>query len=198
MVRLQAKQPRAKRASDEAYNARRRFRRAAQRYEKKAAKSSGAEKARYEFLAQEKTKKALETYAEGKEPKGEMGRLAEKYAGGYKREKQSIGQLIAESLKESIKDKIHSREEMANTILQSGNVGSRLFAGLIDIWQDAENYKGREQAILEHFGAKDMLEVIEMLEEAGIDIYTAPDDRTIYDEKTLQVQEFVISHATKK
>ena len=61
-----AKAARAKKASDEIYNARRRFTRKAERYMKQADKSYGAARERYMELAKREAEKALSTY--DKEP----------------------------------------------------------------------------------------------------------------------------------
>ena len=69
--------PREKRDSDETYNARRRYRRQAERFIKKADKSSGILKSRYEAQARNATINALSTYAKGQQPKGRVKQLTD-------------------------------------------------------------------------------------------------------------------------
>ena len=68
---------REKRDSDETYNARRRYRRQAERFIKKADESSGILKSRYEAQARNATINALSTYAKGQQPKGRVKQLTE-------------------------------------------------------------------------------------------------------------------------
>ena len=69
---------RAKRQSDDVYNARRRYRRQAERYLAKAEKASGLKRARYQAQARAATIKAAQTYAQGQEPQGQVKSLMER------------------------------------------------------------------------------------------------------------------------
>ena len=69
---------RAKRDSDDVYNARRRYRRQAERYLAKAEKASGLERARYQAQARNATIKAAQTYARGQKPQGQVKALMER------------------------------------------------------------------------------------------------------------------------
>lgn len=67
--------PRARRRSDDVYNARRRFRRQAERFIKKASTATGIQKARFEQQARNAIMDAMATYQK-LEPKGAVARVA--------------------------------------------------------------------------------------------------------------------------
>lgn len=188
---------RAKRASDETYNARRRYRRQAQRYLKKAESSTGATRSRYESLARRATEKAVATYAKGSKPQGQVGALADRLG------VQQSGPVSNDALSELIsssRDALQgsqrgmSRADTAKDIL-SGNVASRFYAGLIGVWgRTKETKQAPNKAILDYFGADSMLDVLEMLEQAGIDLYSPePPEGDAYHTVALQIQHYVLA-----
>lgn len=153
---------RAKRASDEAYNARRRYRREAARLQKQTAKSSGSYSERLRALSDELLDKANMTYQAG--------------TGSYRTD------LIKES--RSVRS---MSEERQTDILLSSNIGSRIYAGTIELWQDADPNE-REDAILKAFGVKSMLDVLKILErELGERLYS-DDTRENYLSVVLAIQ----------
>lgn len=187
---------RAKRASDETYNARRRYRRQAQRYLKKAESSTGATRSRYESLARRSIEKAVATYAKGSKPQGKVGALAERLG------VQQRGPVSNSTLSELINSsrdalqgsqRMMSRADTARSIL-SGNVASRFYAGLIGIWgRTEETRQAPNKTILDYFGADNMLDVLEMLEQAGIDLYSPePPEGDMYHAIALQIQHYVL------
>ena len=153
---------RAKRASDEAYNARRRYRREAARLQKQAEKSTGSYSERLRELSDKLLDKANMTYQAG--------------TGSYRTD------LIRES--RSVRS---MSEERQTDILLSSNIGSRIYAGTIELWQDADPNE-REDAILKAFGAKSMLDVLKVLErELGERLYS-DDTRENYMSVVLAIQ----------
>ena len=145
---------------DDAFNARRRERRAAQRYIDKANKSSGATRNKYLQIAREHYENAMRTYdpttkqdfaAQMKRIAAELGEDIYKYRKQYEnmtgkkqelmrkqyeesrkeQEKQSF-----EALESKLKDDVFRREKEANIILNSP-VGKRIMAGLVDVWSGA-------------------------------------------------------------
>lgn len=181
--------------SNEVYNARRRFRRQAERNLAKAQRTSGIEKSRYMEQARQATISALQTYAKGQRPQGQVKKLAENlgvtqnyalaqagfqgFGAGKSAYSKGIESLVSQSKQalQSYKAQ-QSRDDMARDILR-GNVGSRFYAGLIDIWGDTPEHRANPNAaILEFFGADTMMDVLEQIEAEGIDIYQAEDNTT--------------------
>lgn len=153
---------RSKRASDEAYNARRRYRREAARLQKQAEKASGSYSERLRELSDKLLDKANMTYQAG--------------TGSYRTD------LIKES--NSVRS---MSEERQTDILLSSNIGSRIYAGTIELWQDADPNE-REDAILRAFGVKSMLDVLKILErELGERLYS-DDTRENYMSVVLAIQ----------
>lgn len=199
--------PRENRDSDEIYNARRRYRRQAERFIKKADESSGILKSRYEAQARNATINALSTYAKGQQPKGRVKQLTDMlgidaktvqqvaFAKGMQSGGVSTG-LVSRLVERSKQTLVsaETREEMAKQILSTGNVGSRFYGGLIDIWGDTpEHRKHPNQPILEFFGADSIMDVIEGLEAAGIDLYTPDENEDVYKSIQLALQQYILN-----
>lgn len=183
---------RAKTKADEIYNARRRYRRKAENLIKKADKATGVTRERYQTQARVNLEKAMATYAEGSKPSGRMKELAESFKLGYE-SKGNIGQLVKESTQALLTKKLSAREQSARDILSIGNVASRFYGGLSEIWTEtAETRKHPNQSILDFFGAKDLMEVIEQLEASGINIYEPEQNETHYRDMQLKIQEMVL------
>ena len=197
---------RARKRSDDVYNARRRFRRQAERYIKKANETAGVAKNRYEAMARNALEKAIASYA-GNKPQGRIAQLAEKLNITQARvdiirtneikTKEGSANFIAESrsaLFTSGKDK--SRDDMAKDILSDKNVASAFYGGLSDIWANTE--AGREnpnKAITEYYGAESIMDIIEMLENAGVDIYKPSENGDTYIDVALKIA--IMNHARK-
>lgn len=192
---------RARKNSDDVYNARRRFRRQAERYIKKANETSGVAKNRYESMARNALEKAIASYA-GNKPQGKIAQLAEKLNITQARinivraekavTKEDRANFIIESrsaLFTANKDK--SRDDMAKDILSDKNVASSFYGGLSDIWANTEaGRKNPNQAIMEYFNAETIMDVIEMLEKAGINIYKPSENGDTYMDIALQIAIF--------
>lgn len=197
---------RARKRSDDVYNARRRFRRQAERYIKKANETSGVAKNRYESMARNALEKAIASYA-GNKPQGRIAQLAEKLNITQVRvdiirtneikTKGGRANFIAESRSALFKyGKDKSRDDMAKDILSDKNVASAFYGGLSDIWANTE--VGREnpnKAITEYYGVESIMDIIEMLENAGVDIYKPSKNGDTYMDIALKIAN--INHARK-
>lgn len=197
---------RARKRSDDVYNARRRFRRQAERYIKKANETAGVAKNRYESMARNALEKAIASYA-GNKPQGKIAQLAEKLNITQARvdiirtneieTKEYRENFITKSksaLFTSNKDK--SRNDMAKDILSDKNVASAFYGGLSDIWANTE--VGREnpnKAITEYYNVESIMDVIEMLENAGVDIYKPSENGDTYMGVALKIAN--MNHARK-
>lgn len=176
-------------ASDEAYNARRRFVRKAERYFKMAENASGVTRERYEAIARESLSDAMSTYEKGTSRKSMSKKIREldeqlKPVDVFRREaKQPISKRLKERSERSLysRDEQVRREQEAKSIMSS-EAGHRIYAGTIDIWQDSD-YPSREEALIAHFGVSDLMGVIEIFEEElGEDLYAPEKDVIKYDE----------------
>lgn len=197
---------RARKNSDDVYNARRRFRRQAERYIKKANETAGVAKNRYESMARNALEKAIASYA-GNKPQGRIAQLAEKLNITQARinvvrsekavTKEDRANFINESRSALFKaNKDKSRDDMAKNILSDKNVASAFYGGLSDIWANTET--GREnpnQAITEYYNVESIMDVIEMLENAGVDIYKPSENGDTYMDVALKIAN--MNHARK-
>lgn len=199
-----AKNPRsaAKQKSDMAYNARRRYQRAAKRYLKQAEKTTGETRVQYEELARQATMSAVQTY----DPK-----TRQKFSKPIKELTQRFGidletrrdefitpdfeVLRLRSITASDKfnfsyyeDEQTRKNEEARAVLRS-DVGSRIMGGLVDVWKGEKTPETREQALKDYFGVENISEVLEKIEEKiGADLYKELDQDQKYDEIKLTLQ----------
>lgn len=196
---------RAKRSSDDTYNARRRFKREAERYMKKAEQSTGATKSRYERMAERSLTQAAMLYKntpKGRNAISEMGEKigvdpfskAKALEAGFKAGKQKVtGKLIARSFTRLESNKAKTRDAMAKDILSTDNIGSRFYGGLSEIWtQSEESREHPDAAITEFFGVDSIADVLDLLEEKGIDIYAPTDNNSNYKSIQLKLQELIM------
>lgn len=195
--------PRSRRDSDAVYNARRRFRRQAERYVKKANQSSGMQQARYMQQARNAIIDAIATYEKGG-PQGRVAEVAQQLgvnrgsmvARGFLRgasqsgiTREQVSELVQKSYSALAKVG-ETRTQLARNLLQ-GNVGNRFYAGLSDIWAGtAEGRRDPEAAIVKRFGVSSIMDVVEELEDAGIDIYTPEVEAQGYQKLALQVMQY--------
>ena len=181
---------RARKRGDSVYNARRRYTRQAERYEKMATQASGIQAGRYQALARTSLEKAIALYDDPKkaqahkgiaamsqrlQPRKPLRKLSDK--GRKSLMQKSYGALQRGTSQEAQEQR---RDDEAEAILSS-EIGHRIYAGLQDIWEDA-GYENRDQAIMDYYGFDSMMDVIEALEDAGIDLYADPESLERYDE----------------
>lgn len=191
---------RAEKRGDSTYNARRRFVREAERFQKLANKSAGAERDRYTYLAKESLSKAAELYENRGKIKrsASFNRLANEL--GINLSDYEFNEKRTETLKKQSERyvKLSSRERMARAILDS-SVGSRIYGGLVDVWAQPTYKNGElvyrrsaediDQLIMQHYGVDSMMDVIELLEKEGRDLYADPESLEKYDLLTLQIMQ---------
>ena len=196
---------RARRKGDEAYNARRRYTRKAERYMKQADSAYGANRERYIELAKREAEKALSTY--DKEPrfqdlsKGLQRVALETDAQFVKPANDAQRQKIISRSKRSLEGNIQDRREYEGRAIMSSSVGSRIIAALEPIWRDYAtvnpetgkteiDWSAASKAIFEYMSEQvgklvnDWLGVIEAIEnspEIGADLYKDPKNEIRYD-----------------
>ena len=186
---------RAMKAGDLAWNARRRYARQAERYAKRARGASGIEKSRLENLASSALEKALQTYEDPSKAKSSMiTDLAKELdvriptrKPSEKRRSKAIGESEELALESSLSDDETRRELEAQSILSS-DIGNRVYGALVDIWKDSD-YADRNQAIMDYFGADSMADVLQAIEDAGIDLYADPESMERYQEVRTAISE---------
>ena len=150
---------RSRKKGDDTYNARRRERRAAERYLKKAESSSGATREKNLQLAKQHFERALDTYdpATKQDFSAPMKRIAaavgadinkrrgEFATGGDRARKRQIAQFEARREKvirqsfgatETAMADAERRAEQEARIIMGSDVGKRIMAGLVDVWSD--------------------------------------------------------------
>lgn len=157
---------RAHRASDDAYNARRRFKREAARLERQAGRAFGSYSERLKNAAEELRKKASNLYHDP-----ERG-----YRADLLRQSESVRSMS---------------EERQTDILLSSNIGSRIYAGTRELWIDESDPNLREQRILEAFGVQSMLDVLKILEKQLGETLYSEDTTENYDAVTLAIAELI-------
>lgn len=194
-------------ASDEAYNARRRFARKAKRYADMAKNAVGEAKARYETIARDALEDAISTYEKGTSRKEWSKGIREldeqlKPVDVFRRKpKKRVSKSQRERSFEALKSKDEEtrRAREAKSILSSG-AGNRIFAGTIDIWGgENDDYYSRTQAIMEHFGLSDEMEIVEMFEsELGKELYAEYKNTIKYDELVAMIAEITSEHGKAK
>ena len=177
---------------DIVYNARRRYARQAERYAKKAQQASGMEAARYTNLARTSLESAIATYADPMKARGSslIRKLSSQLSPRKPVRKLSDSQrrnLIDRSLKatETARDSDDDRRDAEAREILSSEAGSRIYAATVGIWKGAGD---TDQAIMDYFGVDSMMDVIEMIEDAGIDIYGDPESQVKYDEAVAAIQ----------
>lgn len=196
---------RAAKVSDPVYNTRRRFRRAAERFDKKAAKATTAsERKRWEFAARDALEKAISTYESGSRVSGKIQQMAaqlgvdvnkiervQSQVSGESddtyqaRRKSDLEQLERQSKRATFSN-TRTREQQARYILNTGNIGHRIIGGLRDFWYDANDPAGNADPLSklkEKLGVKDSLELLEKVEAVAPDIYSRGElsETEIYD-----------------
>lgn len=196
--RTKSAKPRAKRASDELYNIRRRYRRAAERYERKAEKLGDTDEARQYIAAAAANRRIAESLradvVRGSAARGSK-QSAERISATIRRYGQSsIRQTSTYQRTQSraFGDDLTAvqRSEMARSIL-SGSTADVFYASTRDLWQEAEG--DRNNAIVAAFqragyDVSDVLDVLSVYQnETGINFFGdegTPIDKSQYKELT--------------
>lgn len=183
------------RKKDASWNAIRRYARQAERYLKQASSMQGIEKSRTEALARSSLERAISTYQDPS--KAENYSLIRNLSSQLNPQKptrsagkQRINQLKAESYaaKESAMDDDSIRRELEAESIMESDIGSRVYGALVDIWKDGD-YSNRDEAILEHFGSHSMADVLQAIEDAGIDLYADHESLEKYEDIRTAISE---------
>lgn len=216
------KSARTKVASDDVYNARKRFARSSLRNLKKADKSSGATAAKYRQLATEDLRQAIETYDKTKtnpnylkeirQAAAELGiditQKIEQLPKVNKKEQQRRIDASFSTLEKNLKDEEFRRVKQARTLLSNDEIGSRIYGSLVDIWKkDATVYdpehgvytvdnKKIEQLVISYFNVDNIADVLDKLEElVGEDLYSLNSSNIdIYEYVKLTIQEKIVDN----
>lgn len=215
-VRKAQSKARAVKAGDEAYNARRRYQRSAERNIKKAEQSSGATAARYRQLARDDLDKAMETYEQGTTQNfnktitnlaNQLGvdlqqqrrRMQSMRKGTYDKlresaisEEKSRTRLIA-----NIEDDEARRQAEARQIMNS-KIGSRIFGGLVDVWNkpglEIQGEYGADEgkiygALFDYFNVDNLADMLEKVEQIiGDKLYGDEDSDAMYEAVKVMLQ----------
>lgn len=193
-------------ASDSTYNARRRERRAAERYLKRSQEATGATAERYRELARSHFENAMSTYDPSQQQtfSGPMKRLATEFGRDITKERRdyqsadekqreqiirraekkqkSAEQRSYSSLESNMDDEQVRREEEAKAIMGSP-VGSRIMGGLVDVWGEyAGDKEAMTSAIFDYFGVSSWADVVDKIEEqVGAELYKIEEADSIYE-----------------
>lgn len=151
--------PRAKRESDEMYNARRRISRRIDRLEKRAENQTGAERERTRIEIGQLKEAREKTYVKSDATPEQREQIV----------KESYGTLQGAG-EEALK------EREADAVLKS-YVGKRIFAGTVDIWQSGGTYRERLAKIMDFFKVKTKAALVDMMDKLlGESLYSRGDD----------------------
>lgn len=180
---------RPRKRSDDIYNARRRYRRQAERFQKKAQGATGAEKKRYLSAARSAIENALSTYADKSKAQGAVSRVANELG---------VTQRVFSSRQktQSLTGSMHAlagnedADAVARAILSNSNVGSRFYGGLYEVWRGKAD---RDQAIMDFFGVDNMLDALKAAEKVAPRLYDTDvsDESVIYDLVSSGLQVYV-------
>lgn len=198
--------------TDNIYNARRRYARAAVRNLEKAESASGATAARYRQLAKTNYDAAVALYGDKMPTRksAEIRRLENEF--GFDAERigrANVERSIANSkrtLETNLNDAEIRREAEARALLSDSEIGSRILGGLVDVWRDKAKVVDAETgleridnkkivpALLDYFGVGSLADVIEKLEETiGSKLYELKGgDENIYENIKIAIQTKVI------
>ena len=212
-----SKGARARKAGDDAYNARRRYQRSAERNMKKAEQSSGATAARYRQLARDDLDKAMETYDQSTTQNFNktISNLANQLGvdlSQQRRRIQSMKKGTVEKLRESaiseeksrtrlvayIEDDEARRQAEARQIINS-KIGSRIIGGLVDVWKDKATIStdsGLEvdnrkilPALFDYFNVDNLADMLEKVEQIiGDKLYGNEDSDAMYEAVKIMLQ----------
>ena len=121
--------------------------------------------------------------------------FAKGFTGSKSLTREQIKKVTEWSMKALSGNKKDRRDTMAKEILKIDNIGSRFYGGLVDVWGGSEDTRQHpNQAILDYFGADSVMDVLESLEAAGIDIYTPIDNDSTYKSIQLRIQEYILAN----
>lgn len=197
--------PRARKAGDDTYNARRRYVRSANRYLKEADKAVGANAARLKNLARDSYQKALSTYSDNKQRVSkDIRSLGERL--GVSADKNVVSNedretLVKESFSqlESVKSKdIFRTEREAEAVITSPEISHRIIGGLVDVWKKRVPSMGGKldtkrimPTLFDYFGVSNYQDLLEKIEGiVGERLYEMQESELGYDTVKLMLQDY--------
>ena len=222
-----AKRKTGAKAGDNAYNARRRYQRSAQRNLKAAEESTGATAARYRQLARQDLDNALATYDQSttqnfnREITGianELGVDLQQQRRRMQAMKQGSAQKLRESaiseeksasrLVSTIEDDESRRQAEAREIINS-KIGHRIIGGLVDVWKDDASFSTDEglevdnrkilPALFDYFNVDNLADMLEKVEEIiGDKLYGDEDNEEMYEAVKILLQKHVVSNPVSR
>lgn len=201
--------PRRK-TGDDAYNARRRYYRSAQRNLKKAEASSGANAARYRALARQDLEDALATY-DASAPKQKLSKpirdLAEKmnidvksqrseFIAATEKQRAKAIEKSERRLESNLSDVNVRREQEARTLLNNPVVGRRVIGGFVDVWRDKFlDFDGTFDKskiipmLFDYFKINSYADLLEKVENiVGDNLYISEDSDVMYETVKILIQ----------
>ena len=222
MVKLggAGKGARSRKPGDQAYNARRRYYRAAERYLKQAQNAVGAQVARLKALAENRLRDALNTYDKRTSQRfaKPIQRIASALGIDLDAERQTIQQRSdkeAERIRERYISEQRSKEATSESkdpetlrqreaqALFNTDVGSRIIGGTVELWQDEASYVAPDGSmkidnakilpvLFEKFGVDNLADLIDKMEGiAGEKLYEAPGREEFYESAKITIQTYI-------
>lgn len=186
--------------SDNAYNARRRYYRSAERNLKKAEGATGANAQRYRALARKDLENALDTY-DPTAPKQKISnpiknlasqlgidieaQRAEFISASEKERERAISKSYGK-LESALQDENARREMEARELFNNPQVGSRIIGGFVDVWRD--KFLGDEgefdkskiiPVLFDYFEVNSLADLLDKVESIVGDMLYAQDDSGI-------------------
>lgn len=196
---------------DDAYNARRRYYRSAERYLKKAETTSGTTSERYRALARKDLEEALATY-DASAPKQKISKpirdLAEKmninldvqrgdFIASTEKERAKAIERSTKRLESNLNDVNARRDQEARIILSNPTISRRIIGGFVDVWRDRliDDNKGvidRSRIfplLFEYFKVNSYADLLEKVENiVGDKLYLDEDSESIYETVKILIQ----------
>lgn len=203
--------------SDDTYNARRRFARAAERNLSKARESSGATAQRYRHLARQNFESALELYdlKNRRKPARILTQIADELGLDMERTRSEAGrsdrlELLDRSyntLETNLTDVRFRREQEARALLNDDRIGSRILGGLVDVWREAATVIDENRmayidnskilpTLFDYFKVDNLADMVSKLEDSiGSKLYEMKGDAdTIYEHVKVLIQTKVLEN----
>lgn len=176
-----------KKVAREMDSTRRKLARRRDKFEKLASETTGITAERYKRVAEELEVKRQGLYKnynikqdESRELKSDIAEVART---GYNATLySSVKQLLTKS----------EDDLLSEALLSSSTVGSTFYGGLVQVWEDVEG--DVNEIIKDYFNASSIAEVMQMLEDAGINIYKVEDNSELYTLNVLKIQQFVTQY----
>lgn len=204
--------------SDDVYNARRRFARAAERNLEKAKETSGATSERYRQLARQNLESAIDLYDSKslnrksaqriRQAAGELGvDLEGAKADTGRANKLDVMSRSFSTLESNLADDNFRREQEARALLNDDRIGSRILGGLVDVWRDKATIVDENgiakidnakimPALFDYFGVENLADMLDKLEDSiGSKLYEMRGDAdNIYEHVKVLIQTKVLEN----